>query len=261
MDRYFNFRNSFWYSILIHAIIFATLFVFTTRSIISHDVYRQLAEFKLEDHPLKRDQASSLPQRIASAAKASSVAQSGAKPPPAPVKPAVKSAVKSAPTEPELKPEKRGDQAVSNPPQGKEAVSNDPGQQAKAAPLDQPSDASKSAAISLVDQPPNKVALQSEGAEFAGAWGAYGRNLTQACLKFRRYPAAAAAGGVRGAVYVGIRIRADGVSEINLKRSSGFKVLDDEALRMVEQATKAVPLPDALRNKAKELIIPIGFEM
>ena len=262
MHRYLHLQDGFWYSLLIHGVIFTLLFIFSTQSIINTEVFRQIAEFRLEDTPVKRDQASSPPQKIKSAAKVppqDSPAKPIAKPSPS----IARGVMSAAPLEPELKRENDGGQAAAKTSQTKEPAANDVSPQAPVVPLDQPStiEPPRSAAISLADQPQKTVIAQAEGAEFAGAWGAYGRNLTQACLKFRRYPAAAAAGGVRGAVYVAIRIRADGVSEIYLRRSSGFKVLDEEALRMVEQATRAVPIPDALKNKSKELIIPIGFEM
>ena len=58
-----------------------------------------------------------------------------------------------------------------------------------------------------------------------------------------------------------MHVNGDGSVELKLRRSSGIDVLDNEALRMVDQALKVTPIPESLRTKSNELIIPIGFSM
>ncbi|MBL8398908.1 MAG: TonB family protein [Candidatus Accumulibacter sp.] len=46
-----------------------------------------------------------------------------------------------------------------------------------------------------------------------------------------------------------------------VSRSSGYQVLDEQALRMIEQASAVTPLPESLRGRDFRLIIPIEFSL
>ena len=263
MNRYFNSHLGFWYSLLIHLAIFTALFVFSTRSILNTQIYREVAEINLASPPVKKEAATIPLEKLKPVSAATQQALQ------------VKSKAASAAVEPQkeatppmAKPEM---QAPSKDAEGlnlktdiaKEIHEKASEAKAQAGQSEQinPIDPPKNNAVSLNDQPQPVSKLASETAESVGAWGAYGKNLSQACVKFRRYPASAVASGMRGTVFVAVRVNADGASEIVIKRSSGFKMLDNEALSMVSQASKVVAIPDILKNKARELVIPIGFDL
>ncbi|HYT46938.1 MAG TPA: hypothetical protein VEL04_00830, partial [Burkholderiales bacterium] len=48
---------------------------------------------------------------------------------------------------------------------------------------------------------------------------------------------------------IGVAVAANGAAALNLKASSGYQILDQQALEMFRQATQAVPVPLALRGK------------
>nr|VFJ97591.1 MAG: protein TonB [Candidatus Kentron sp. LFY] len=63
------------------------------------------------------------------------------------------------------------------------------------------------------------------------------------------YPGEAMRRKLSGNLLLGVAINADGtIDEIMLHRSSGFKVLDDAAIRIVELASPFAPLPKSIRK-------------
>ncbi len=263
MNRYFNSHPGFCYSLLIHLAIFAALFLFSARSILNSPIYREVAEINLQNMPLKKETATrpleALKPLAATPQQPLQAQTKNASTPVSPKKEVMPDWVQS-----EIeKPSKEADPINSKNDVAKEV--RESGSEAKIQ-ASQPEqvdavDRQRNNTVSLNDQAQPVTKTSSEAAESAGAWGTYGRGLSQACVKFRRYPASAVASGMRGTVYVAVRIRADGTNEIVVKRTSGFKMLDDEALSMVAQASKVVAIPDILKGKARELIIPIGFDL
>jgi periplasmic protein TonB len=60
-----------------------------------------------------------------------------------------------------------------------------------------------------------------------------------------RYPELAALSGLQGTLYIEFNIMKDGsLGDLELLRSSGYKILDDEALRSIRDAAPFQPLPD-----------------
>jgi protein TonB len=90
---------------------------------------------------------------------------------------------------------------------------------------------------------------------------AYGERLSRHITRQRRYPAQAMRLGLEGTALVRIRINRDGSlgAPPRLEGSSRFRVLDAEALRMVEAAAPFSPLPAALSRDSAELVIPVRF--
>ena len=60
-----------------------------------------------------------------------------------------------------------------------------------------------------------------------------------------RYPELAAISGFQGTLYIKFDIMKDGsLANLELLRSSGYRILDDEALRAIRSAAPFPPLPD-----------------
>ena len=66
--------------------------------------------------------------------------------------------------------------------------------------------------------------------------------------RHKRYPASARENDWRGEVLVALTLGASGRASVSLKASSGYDVLDRQALEMLEEAARLVPLPPALRG-------------
>lgn len=63
-----------------------------------------------------------------------------------------------------------------------------------------------------------------------------------------KYPELAALSGLQGTLYIQFDIMKDGsLGDLELLRSSGYKILDDEALRAIRNSAPFQPLPDAWR--------------
>lgn len=225
-------------------------------------IYRQIAEIHLENTPSKKEATPTPMDKVRPIASASQQFPQ-VQPKLAATEPHFKKESAPISVAPETKlPSKEADAVSQKTEPVKEARENGAElPQAVQASQTNVAEAPRSNVVSMSDQAQPVTKATSDNADTAGAWGAYGRNLSQACVKFRRYPASAVASGMRGTVYVTVKIRADGTSDIAIKKSSGFKMLDDEALSMVSQASKVVAIPDILKSKTRELVIPIGFEL
>ena len=77
----------------------------------------------------------------------------------------------------------------------------------------------------------------------------YRVQLIDEARRHKRYPPLARENNWQGDVRVGVTIGANGRPTVTLQGSSGFDVLDRQALEMFTQAARAVPLPPALRGK------------
>jgi len=73
--------------------------------------------------------------------------------------------------------------------------------------------------------------------------------LIDEARRHKRYPPLARENNWQGDVRVGVAIAANGRPSVTLKGSSGYDVLDRQALEMFTQAARAVPIPPALRGK------------
>lgn len=75
-------------------------------------------------------------------------------------------------------------------------------------------------------------------------FGPYGMSIVEKVEKVWRYPDEAIRKGMQGALVVTFIINKDGtVKDLKLERSSGFGVLDEEAVRAVKTAAPFKPLP------------------
>jgi protein TonB len=90
----------------------------------------------------------------------------------------------------------------------------------------------------------------------------YRMQLIDEARRHKRYPPLARENNWQGDVRVGVAIAANGRPTLTLKGSSGYEVLDRQALEMFTQAARAVPVPPALRGKefALEVRAVYGLE-
>jgi protein TonB len=79
----------------------------------------------------------------------------------------------------------------------------------------------------------------------------YRAALLQAAGRYKRYPPMARDNGWEGEVVVRMAIGADGaIVSLDVTASSGYRVLDRQALDMFRRAGPRVPVPEALRGKS-----------
>jgi periplasmic protein TonB len=90
----------------------------------------------------------------------------------------------------------------------------------------------------------------------------YRLQLIDEARRHKRYPPLARENNWQGDVRVGVAIAANGRPAVTLRGSSGYEVLDRQALEMFAQAARAVPVPPALRGKefSLELRAVYGLE-
>jgi protein TonB len=77
----------------------------------------------------------------------------------------------------------------------------------------------------------------------------YRLQLIDEARRHKRYPPLARENNWQGDVRVAVVVGANGRASVTLKGSSGYEVLDRQALEMFRQAARAVPVPPALRGK------------
>jgi len=90
----------------------------------------------------------------------------------------------------------------------------------------------------------------------------YGKTLSGLIAKYQRYPRIAQLRGWQGTAQVQLSISAAGrMVNVVIVRSSGFEVLDDQALEMVRQATPLPQPPEALQGREFTVMVPIVFKL
>jgi periplasmic protein TonB len=77
----------------------------------------------------------------------------------------------------------------------------------------------------------------------------YRVQLIDEARRHKRYPPLARENNWQGDVRIGVMVAASGRASVTLKSSSGYQVLDRQALEMFTQAARAVPVPPPLRGK------------
>src|SRR5258705_2463704 len=134
------------------------------------------------------------------------------------------------------------------------------------APLPSPpsaAQAQQSEASRVAELPPTEVAAKPliEGFD-TGLLDAYRLALIDAVKRYKRYPVQAMERGWQGRVEIRIVIGADGmISSTNVKTSSNYQILDDQALDMVKRGKSLTQIPPALRGREFTVDIPVIFEL
>jgi periplasmic protein TonB len=255
MERLYTFTPGFWLSALLHAIVFLFLLTKSQHQLVEIISKPQvLPDFVVEQMTpspvMKKVEPVTEPQKVT---------------PPkpivkTPVKPPVQQPVKQVVTPPVAAHPKTSEQGevsvkqeskTSEAPSVVEATVKEEQDKVKSEPL------AKSPAIQAPQQAP-QVVQPSKDVSLTG-WAEYGRNLTRACANLRYYPPVAASNHWSGVVIVSVQYSAGGGVELNVRQTSGYKILDSAAINMVDQAIKSLPVPDSLKDKPTKIFIPIGF--
>jgi len=176
-------------------------------------------------------------------------------PQPPPVKPAAKPIVKPKPV-PKPTPVTKAAPTVPPPPPVPAA------RETPAAPAaeSQPSAAAASAAP-VPAIPAQASPAPSAGELDAGALARYRIEVAGLAGKLKRYPRAAIDNNWTGRVVVAATVRANGVASYRVRVSSGYKILDQQALEMISKAQAGTELPAALRGREFTFEIPVDFDL
>lgn len=89
----------------------------------------------------------------------------------------------------------------------------------------------------------------------------YRIDLAGAARRFRVYPAVARSRGWEGIVEVTVTVMPGSEPRVQLARSSGHAVLDEQALSMLTRAIAQTPLPESLRGRSFAVPLPIRFSL
>jgi periplasmic protein TonB len=90
----------------------------------------------------------------------------------------------------------------------------------------------------------------------------YGAVVSSAVAKKKVYPRLAMMRHWQGTTDLKLQIAADGaMKSLSVARSSGFDVLDEQAMKMVKDALPLPNLPDALRGREFAIDIPVAFKL
>ena len=90
----------------------------------------------------------------------------------------------------------------------------------------------------------------------------YARNLSAGVARLKRYPAIARMRGWQGTAVINVSIGPRGeLLDARIARSSGFAVLDEQALEMIREAQPLPPAPASLRGLALVVQLPVSFSL
>ena len=95
-----------------------------------------------------------------------------------------------------------------------------------------------------------------------GTLDQYRLALIVVARRYKRYPAQALDKGWQGRVEIRLVVGANGMIQSSLvKASSGYGILDNQALDMVKKAKPLTPIPAALRGREFTVDIPVIFDL
>lgn len=90
----------------------------------------------------------------------------------------------------------------------------------------------------------------------------YRQRLGELFARHQEYPRVAAMRGWEGEVRLRLKVARKGnLLGVTLDRSSGFDVLDQHALAMLETLAGLPPLPDALDSNEIQVVVPINYKL
>lgn len=93
-------------------------------------------------------------------------------------------------------------------------------------------------------------------------WDEYGRNLQRLCERYKQYPAIAIRRSWQGLAKVLVRFSSEGKTlSVVIEKSTGQKVLDEQALEMVRKSLNDLPVPIKFKGREFRLSIPVDFKL
>ena len=107
----------------------------------------------------------------------------------------------------------------------------------------------------------NQFKTRAEGVSADGL-RQYRLSLAISARRFKHYPALARERGWEGTAEVALDVNALlPVPEVDLVRSSGRGVLDEQALEMMTQAARVTNLPQSLKGRDFRVLLPVQFSL
>ena len=95
-----------------------------------------------------------------------------------------------------------------------------------------------------------------------GTLAQYRLAIISAARRYKRYPRAALDNNWQGRVEIRMAIGANGaIAALSVRRSTGYPVLDQQALEMIEKATTIAQVPAALRGREFTVDVPVIFSL
>lgn len=128
-----------------------------------------------------------------------------------------------------------------------------------APPLTAHSSAPATAAVATPPQvEPGAAAARPQSELLAG----YRQRLSELFARHQEYPRVAALRGWEGEVRLRLKVARKGnLLAVHLDHSSGFDVLDQHAVAMLEALAGLPPLPEALDSNEIQVIVPINYKL
>lgn len=127
-----------------------------------------------------------------------------------------------------------------------------------AAPVADASETASLATSAPVQPAPPTVTVRSDSELLDG----YRRRLGELLARQQEYPRIAAMRGWEGEVRLRLKVARKGqLLSIHLDRTSGYPVLDEHALAMLETLASLPPLPEALEANEIQVVVPINYKL
>ncbi len=96
--------------------------------------------------------------------------------------------------------------------------------------------------------------------EFSEGKKSYLFAIAAEARRVRKYPPRAFAAGWQGTAEIQINVAIGGVVQPpRLHRSSGYADIDEAALAFVDIAQQRTVVPESLRNRAFDVVVPVSF--
>lgn len=110
--------------------------------------------------------------------------------------------------------------------------------------------------------PPPPEPIGPSQADLDAARRGYADRLARAIAQHKQYPRIAQMRGWQGEALIDLKLDGNGaVLATRIERSSGFEVLDKQALEMVKKAAPFPAPPDILKSSVFNIQVPVSFKL
>lgn len=98
------------------------------------------------------------------------------------------------------------------------------------------------------------------GDDFKEIWGRYANSIQLKIAQAKTYPSIARERKQQGKAFLSFKLDKNGdILELSIENSSGYKILDQAAIRAIQEAAPFPQIPVSLNKKYASLKIPISF--